>query len=36
MSLLTHSSDTVSHGVRTGNKPESKAHVIAQATNITV
>lgn len=24
MNLLTHSLDTVSHGVRTGSKPESK------------
>jgi len=36
MNLLTRSSDTVSHGVRTGNKPESKTHVIEHAPNITV
>jgi len=36
MNLLTRSSDTVSHGVRTGNKPESKTHVIARAPNVSV
>jgi hypothetical protein len=36
MNLLTHSLDTVSHGVRTGNKPESKTHVISHARNVTV
>jgi hypothetical protein len=28
--LLTHNSDTVSHGVRTGNKPESKTFELPQ------
>jgi hypothetical protein len=30
MNLLTHSLDTVSHGVRTGSKPESKTFKLSQ------